>query len=97
MEDIKKDILRLDKNKASKLSDIPIKTIRENLNIFAHFLRTNINSSFKSSSFPSFLKMADVTPLHKKDKNDLKENYHLVFFQSIWKQHVAQMSSLQNC
>ena len=66
IEDIKKDILRLDKNKAPQHSDIPIKIIKKNLDIFADFLCTNANSSFKSSSFPSCLKMADVTPLHTK-------------------------------
>ena len=30
------------------------------------------------SSFPSCLKMPDVTPLNKKDKKDLKENYRPV-------------------
>ena len=70
IEDIKKNILKLDKNKASQNSDIPIKIIKENLGIFADFLCKNINSSFKSSSFPSCLKMADVTPLHKKGKKD---------------------------
>ena len=48
------------------------------MDIFADFLCTNINSSFKSSSFPSCLKMVDVTPLHKKGKKDLKENYRAV-------------------
>ena len=72
IEDLKKDIPRLDKNKASQYSDILIKIIKENLDIFANFLRTNINSSFKSSSFTSCLKMADVTPLHKKGKKNLK-------------------------
>ena len=82
IEDIKKDILKLDKNKASQHSDIPIKIIKENLDIFADFLCTNINSSFKSSSFPSCLKMADLTPLHKKGKKDLKKTTgQLVFFQ----------------
>ena len=66
IEDIKKYILKLDKNKASQHSDIPIKIIKENLDIFANFLCTNINSSFKSSSFPSCLKMADVTLYTKK-------------------------------
>ena len=78
IEDIKKDILKLNKNKASQHSDIPIKIIKENLDIFADFLCRNINSSFKSSSFPSCLKMADVTPLHKKGRKDLKENYRSV-------------------
>ena len=53
IEDIKKVILKLDKIKASQHSDIPIKTIKEILDIFADFLCTNIKSSFKSSSFPS--------------------------------------------
>ena len=29
----------------------------------------NINSSIKSSTFPSCFELADVTPLHKKGKN----------------------------
>ena len=66
IEDIKKDIVKLDKNKASKHSDIPIKIIKENLDIFANFLCTNIKISFKWYLFPSYLKKADVTPLHKK-------------------------------
>ena len=74
IEDIRKDILKSDKNKGSQHSNIPTKIIKENLDIFANFLSTNINSSFKSSSFPSSLKMADVTPLHKKGKKNLKEN-----------------------
>ena len=47
MEDVKKDILKLDKNKASQHSNIRIKIVKENLDIFADFLCTNINSSFK--------------------------------------------------
>ena len=64
-EDIKKDILELDKNKPSKHSDILIKIIKEN------FLCINI--SFKWSLFPFYLKKADVTPLHKKKEGI--ENY----------------------
>ena len=58
----------------SQHSDIPIKIIKEKLDILADFQCTNINSFFKPSSFPSCLKTADVTPLHKKGKKDLKEN-----------------------
>ena len=95
---MKKDILKLDKNKASQHSDIPIKIIKEDLDIFADFLCTNINSSFKSSSFPSCLKMADLTPLHKKDTKDSKENYKRVcilpVFSKVFERSMfAQMSS----
>ena len=37
IEDIKKDILEFDKKKASQHSDIPIKIIKENLDMFANF------------------------------------------------------------
>ena len=59
IEDIKSDIL-------CQHLGIPIKIIKENLEIFADFLRININSCFTSSLFPSCLTMTDVTPLHKK-------------------------------
>ena len=35
----------------------------------------SINNAIKSASFPSSLKSADVTPLHKKGRKDLKENF----------------------
>ena len=41
-------------------------------------VQTLTNSSLKSSSFLFCLKMADVTPLHKKGKKDLNENYRPV-------------------
>ena len=47
IEDIEKDILKLDQNKTSQHSDIPIKIIKENLDIFANFLCINIQISFK--------------------------------------------------
>ena len=37
-----------------------------------------MNSTFKSYLLPSSLKMAGVTPLHKKGKKDVKENYRPV-------------------
>ena len=62
-------------NKASQYSDIPTKIIKENSDIFSNFICESINNSIKSSIFPSCLKHADVTPLHKKCNETLKENY----------------------
>ena len=73
--DIKKEILNLNRNKTSQNSDMPTKVIKKNSNIFSSFLCTNFNSSIKTSKFPQCLKLADVTPLYKKGKNDQKENY----------------------
>ena len=53
-------------NKVSQYWDIPTKIIKENLDTFWNFICESINNSIKSSIFPSRLKHADVTPLHKK-------------------------------
>ena len=66
IEDIKKDILEFDKKKASQHSEIPIKIIEENLDMFVNLLCINIKISFKGPLFPFYLKKTDVTPLHKK-------------------------------
>ena len=65
-------------NKASEYSDIPTKTIKENLDICSKFICESINNSIKSSIFPSCLKHANVTPLHKKCNKSLKEIYRPV-------------------
>ena len=71
-----KRLLKL--NKAAQYSDIPTKIIKENSDIFSSFVCESINSSIKSSIFPSCLKHTDVTPLHKKCSKSLKENYRPV-------------------
>ena len=76
--EVEKEILKLDKTKASQKTDIPTRIIKENIDIFADFLCTSINSAIKSSSFLSSLKLADVTPVHKKERKDMKENFRSV-------------------
>ena len=76
--DIEKEILNLNRNKASQNSDMPTKVIKENSDIFSSFLCTSFNSSVKTTKFPQCLKLADITLLYKKGKNDPKENYRPV-------------------
>ena len=75
---IETEIRLLKLNKVSQYWDIPTKIIKENLDIFSNFICESINNSIKSSIFPSCLKHADVTPLHKKWNKSLKENYRPV-------------------
>ena len=77
-KEIETGIRLLKLKKASQYSDIPAKIIKENLDIFSNFICESINNSIKSSIFPSCLKHADVTPLHKKCNKSLKENYRPV-------------------
>ena len=75
---IEKNILKLDVNKAWQNSDIPIKVLKENTNIFSNFLSISFNNSIKLSTFPEILKHGDITPLYKKGKKDIKGNYRPV-------------------
>ena len=78
IEKVEKKILKLDRTKASRKADIPTRIIKANIDILADFLCTSINSAIKSLSFPSSLKLAGVTPMHKKGRKDMKENFRPV-------------------
>ena len=67
-KEIEKEILKLDANKASRDSDILIKLLKENVNIFSDFVCTSFNNSINMSKFSKNLKLADITPAYKKGK-----------------------------
>ena len=72
---IEKEILKLDVCKASQNSDISINVLKENSYVSRNFLCNSFNNSIKLLTFPEILKHADITPLHKKGKKDIKRNY----------------------
>ena len=53
--------------KTSQKPDIPIKIVKENADIISHFVYHNFNNSLSYSTFPTGMKYADITPIHKKD------------------------------
>ena len=62
--DRKKIINKLQKLKSKKAcqgSDIPVKIIKENIEIITDFTYNNFNNLLLSSYFPSGLKNADIT------------------------------------
>ena len=61
-----KEINNLKTNKATQNTDIPTKLIKENSDIFAAFVFENLNDCIAKSLFPSSLKDAIITPVHKK-------------------------------
>ena len=76
--EIYKEILNLDISKASQDSDIPTKIVRANADIFTEILFTEIERSFQIDNFPANMKLADVTPAHKKGSQSEKGNYRPV-------------------
>ena len=64
-------------NKATQNTDITTKLIKENSDIFADFIFENLNDNISHSVFPSALKLANITPVHKKDSKSKKDHYRL--------------------
>ena len=70
-----KEILKLDKTKASQKKRY---CYWNHLGKYLYICRSfmyELNRAIKSASFPFSLKLPDVTPLHKKGREDIKENY----------------------
>ena len=65
-------------NTVSQSSDIPLKILKENIDIFSDFLCVSFNNSIKSKKFQKNLKLADITHLHKKGEKDIEGNNRLV-------------------
>ena len=74
-DDIAKELNKLKTKKASQKTDIPKKIVKENVDIISHFLYHNFNNSLSCSTFPTGMKYAEVTPIHKKDDKTDKTNY----------------------
>ena len=55
------ELQKLKSNKACQGSDIPVKMIKENIDIVTDFIYNNFNNSLFTSYFPSNLKNADIT------------------------------------
>ena len=77
-ERIIKQTKRLNKNKVSQKSDIPITNIHENADNFSDFLAESLKGAIKTYNFLNCLKLANITPSHKKGRKDNKENYRPV-------------------
>ena len=65
----------LDAKKACKDNDIPPKILIGTNDIVSKYLSKIYNDNKNSEKFPTSLKTADVTPIHKEKERTLKKNY----------------------
>ena len=78
-EEIQREILNLDPTKASQANDIPIKIIKENVDIICDIIYNDFNTNLlDKGTFPNSLKTANITPVFKKDSRTDKTNYRPV-------------------
>ncbi|KAL5257230.1 hypothetical protein ACHWQZ_G012241 [Mnemiopsis leidyi] len=64
--------------KNGKASDFPIRVIKQLSNILSPALAVQFNRLISKGTFPSVLKLGKITPIYKKDNEELLENYRHV-------------------
>ena len=71
-----------------KSSDFPIRVIKKLSNILTPVLTAHFNSAMAEGTFPSILKIGKITPIFKKDDEQLLENYRpistLPILEALW-------------
>ena len=72
------EIHNLNVNKPTTFNNIPVKLIIENCDLLSPHLTKIYNDSILNSNFPTPLKMAEITPAHKKDDKTKMDNYRPV-------------------
>ena len=78
MNSVIKEIFKLNNSKTSPIESIPSKILKYNYDIFAPKILMDFNSSLLTGIFPNNLKLADVSPIFKKDNRHFKDNYRPV-------------------
>ena len=71
-------ITSLNINKPTTFNNIPTKILVENSDIISPFITDIYNKSKSRSEFPASLKLADITPAHKKGERTVEDNYRPV-------------------
>ena len=78
VKEVQKELMNLSSKKATRKDDIPAKILKDSLSEYTKELTTIINNCLKDGLFPNELKLADVSPVFKKDDDLNKENYRPV-------------------
>ena len=64
-EETLKEVALLSNKKASQVSHIPVKIIKENGDLIVYFILHNFKNALSCSEHPASLKYADITSLQK--------------------------------
>ena len=65
-DEIIREIIILNKKKASREEDIPVNVLKDVIDTYLPILSKVINSSFEQNEFPAELKLSYVVPIYKK-------------------------------
>ena len=85
VNDVFKEIKRLKARKATQITDILVKILKENDDIFSAYICDFLNETIKSGKFPAISKNGDITAVFKKGFKGSKKNYRPVILPIISK------------
>ena len=71
MENIIKELQKLNLKKLTQEADIPVKILKDSKDFFAGYFQMFFNDAITPSKFPSPLKMAYIKAVFKKETNSL--------------------------
>ena len=72
---LKKEIRKLVPRKATQNTNISVRILKQNSDIFGNYICDFFNESVDKGVFLSILKNANITPIYEKDFRGLKGNY----------------------
>ena len=78
LENIEIKIAELNINKPTTFNNIPAKILVEYSDIYSKYIQNFYNNSISECIFPDPMKMADITPVYKKEDKTDKKNYRPV-------------------
>ena len=78
LKSVIKEIGNLSESKSTPIESIPAKILKDNYDIIGPKIVIDFNSSIKTGIFPQNQKLADISPIFKKDLKLFKENYRPV-------------------
>ena len=85
----------LDVSKAIQKSDIPVKIVKSNDNFLPDAIYFHFKKSLENGKFPNSLKLANITPVFKRDAHTSNNDYRLVSVLPIFSKILKRLLSRQ--
>ena len=78
IEDVAIQTKNLNSNKVSPVTSTPVRTLRENYDVFCTLIQNLYNYGLSKCICPKELKAGDISQLVKKEDNFMKKNYRII-------------------
>ena len=83
-DEVRKLISQLNNRKALGPTSIPVTILKDNIDVLVTPLNLILNQSFEQDIFPEILKIAQGSPIHKKEDTVTVSNYHPISLLSVF-------------